>query len=180
MKFTSTLLSVLVAVLTASSSNNNVEAFSLRMSSSVRFTPPPKSVLSLRLASATAMPETTTYSSYQTDNKKTKTLALVTFDLDDSLYPIEPVLADANRAFSAAMERYGYSIDPEDIVRVGKQIREAAGPAGVSMSHTEVRLQAIKEEMRRVMYEKKLRECAQDWATEVESLTAPLKNSAKK
>ena len=116
----------------------------------------------------------------QSSRKKTKTLALVTFDLDDSLYPIEPVLSDANRAFSAAMERYGYSIDPEDIVRVGKAIREAAGPAGVSMTHTEVRLQAIKEEMRRVMYEKKLKECAEDWATEVESLTAPLKDSAKK
>jgi putative hydrolase of the HAD superfamily len=78
------------------------------------------------------------------------------------------------------MEKYGYSIDPEDIVRAGKAIREAAGPAGVGMTHTEVRLQAIKEEMRRVMYEKKLKECAEDWATEVESLTAPLKDSAKK
>lgn len=147
--------------------------------SSVRFTPPPKSVLSLRLASATAIPETSA-STKRHSNTKTKTLALVTFDLDDSLYPIEPVLSDANRAFSAAMEKYGYSIDPEDIVRVGKAIREAAGPAGVGMTHTEVRLQAIKEEMRRVMYEKKLKECAEDWATEVESLTAPLKNSAKK
>lgn len=158
--------------------NYHVESFSLQMSS-VRFTPPPKSVLSLRLASSTAMPETVA-APYHPNKQKTKTLALVTFDLDDSLYPIEPVLSDANRAFSSAMERYGYSIDPEDIVRVGKQIREAAGPAGVSMSHTEVRLQAIKEEMRRVMYEKKLQECADDWATEVESLTSPLKASAKK
>jgi hypothetical protein len=48
------------------------------------------------------------------------------------------------------------------------------------MSHTEVRLKAIKKEMERVMFEKKLKECAEDWATEVSSLTAPLKNSAKK
>jgi putative hydrolase of the HAD superfamily len=78
------------------------------------------------------------------------------------------------------MERYGYSIDPETIVSVGKKIRKDAGNDGVSMTHTEVRLQAIKEEMRRVLYEKKLKECADDWATEVESLTAPLKDSAKK
>ena len=165
-------------VVSAALCNNHVGAFSLHMSS-VRFTPPPKSVLSLRLASATAIPETSAPTN-QRSNTKTKTLALVTFDLDDSLYPIEPVLSDANRAFSAAMGKYGYSIDPEDIVRVGKAIREAAGPAGVGMTHTEVRLQAIKEEMRRVMYEKKLKECAEDWATEVESLTAPLKDSAKK
>jgi hypothetical protein len=176
MKYTSTLLSVTVAFF-ATYNTYHVDAFSMQMS--LRFSPPPKSVLSLRLASATAMPETWS-GTHQSNKKKTKNLALVTFDLDDSLYPIEPVLSDANRAFSAAMERYGYSIDPEDIVKVGKAIREAAGPAGVSMSHTEVRLQAIKEEMRRVLYEKKLRECAQDWATEVESLTAPLKDSAKK
>jgi len=128
------------------------------------------------------MPETAAANGKESSSQKKtkKTLGLITFDLDDSLYPIEPVLSDANRAFSSAMKRYGYSIDPEDIVKVGKQIREDAGAAGVSMTHTEVRLQAIKKEMERVMYEKKLKECAQDWATEVESLTAPLKNSAKK
>jgi FMN phosphatase YigB (HAD superfamily) len=125
------------------------------------------------------MPETTAANG-SSSQKKTKTLGLITFDLDDTLYPIEPVLSDANKAFSAAMERFGYSIDPEDIVKVGKQIREDAGAAGVSMSHTEVRLKAIKKEMERVMFEKKLKECAEDWATEVSSLTAPLKNSAKK
>eukprot|EP00571_Detonula_confervacea_P016439 CAMPEP_0172302834 /NCGR_PEP_ID=MMETSP1058-20130122/4485_1 /TAXON_ID=83371 /ORGANISM="Detonula confervacea, Strain CCMP 353" /LENGTH=426 /DNA_ID=CAMNT_0013013467 /DNA_START=38 /DNA_END=1318 /DNA_ORIENTATION=+ len=175
-----------------------VEAFSLRMqsvklpsplrsvasppppstSSSLRFTPPSKSVLSVRLATASA----TTESAPSTETpSKTKTLGLLTFDLDDSLYPIDPVLQDANEIFVQTMSNYGYNLEPNDIVEAGKRIREEAGPiAGKAMSHTEVRLEAIRREMERKMIEKKLQECAEDWATEVESLTAPIRNSAEK
>lgn len=46
------------------------------------------------------------------------------------------------------MARYGYSIEPQDIVEAGKRIREEAGPvAGAAMSHTEVRMGAIRREM---------------------------------
>lgn len=79
---------------------------------------------------------------------KPTTLGLLTFDLDDSLYPIGPVLADANGVFVETMAQYGYSIEPQDIVNTGKRIREEAGPiAGAAMSHTEVRLNAIRHEM---------------------------------
>jgi len=79
------------------------------------------------------------------------------------------------------MLNYGYALEPNDIVESGKRIREEAGPiAGTAMSHTEVRLEAIRREMERKMLEKKLQECAEDWATEVESLTAPIRNSAAK
>lgn len=142
---------------------------------SLRFKPPPKSVLSLRLASAAT-------EVFQTTSASTKkaTLGLLTFDLDDSLYPIEPVLSDANKVFVETMANYGYSIDQQDIVEAGKRIRESAGTAGAAMSHTDVRLEAIRSEMERNMLEKKLAECAEDWATEVKDLTAPLKESAKK
>lgn len=150
---------------------------------SLKFTSPPKSVLSLRLASATAVPAAEQAPAATTpsdSSKKTKTLGLITFDLDDSLYPIDPVLSDANKAFSTAMKNYGYDINPEEIVEMGIKVREEAGPAGTAMSHTEVRLEAIRREMEQKMLEKKLMECAKDWATEVESLTAPLKRSAEK
>jgi putative hydrolase of the HAD superfamily len=111
---------------------------------------------------------------------KQGTLGLLTFDLDDSLYPIDPVLKDANNVFVKKMANYGYSINPQDIVEAGKRIRASAGKNGVAMSHTDVRLKAIRSEMERKMLEKKLAECAEDWATEVRYLTAPLKESAKK
>ena len=99
---------------------------------------------------------------------------------DDSLYPIEPVLNDANKVFVDMMGKYGYNLGINDIVEAGKKIREEAGPiAGTAMSHTEVRMEAIRREMERKMLEKKLQECAEDWATEVESLTTPLRHSAE-
>lgn len=115
-------------------------------------------------------------------NTKTKTLGLLTFDLDDSLYPIAPVLHDANTVFVQTMANYGYdNLNPNDIVECGKRIREEAGPiAGLALSHTQVRLEAIRREMERHMLTKKLQECASDWATEVTSLTSPIKQSAEK
>jgi FMN phosphatase YigB (HAD superfamily) len=182
---------------------NHVEAFSLRMttdippplrsvasappsstSSSLRFKPPPKAVLSTRLAAATTI-EASPYAPPSTADddapRKTKTLGLLTFDLDDSLYPIAPVLHDANEIFVRIMSDYGYDLDQDDIVEAGKRIRAEAGPvAGAAMSHTEVRLEAIRREMERLMLEQKLRECAADWATEVHSLTSPVRQSAER
>lgn len=146
-------------------------------SSSLRSSSPTKSALSLRLMTAAAA-LSETESSSETP-QKTKTLGLITFDLDDSLYPIEPVLHEANEIFVKAMENYGYSLNTNDIVEAGKKIREEAVD-GTAMSHTEVRLEAIRREMERAMLERKLEECAEDWATEVESLTAPIRNSAEK
>lgn len=41
----------------------------------------------------------------------------------------------------------GYSIKPQDIVDAGKRIREEAGPVGAAMTHTDVRMKAIRCEM---------------------------------
>lgn len=132
-------------------------------------------------AAAVAADASTADHGTSTPTTPTKTLGLLTFDLDDSLYPIEPVLHDANTVFVKTMANYGYNLDPNDIVEAGKRIREEAGPiAGLAMSHTEVRLEAIRREMERKMLEKKLQECASDWATEVTSLTAPIRRSAEK
>jgi len=149
--------------------------------SSLRITPTYKSVLSRRLSTASAIELDPSVDTDTDTPSKTKTLGLLTFDLDDSLYPIEPVLHDANKIFVQTMANYGYNLEPNDIVEAGKRIREEAGPiAGKAMSHTEVRMEAIRQEMERKMLEKKLQECADDWATEVESLTAPIRDSAAK
>jgi FMN phosphatase YigB (HAD superfamily) len=161
---------------------NRAEAFSPRLR-------PPESFSSCRphaaSASSTAVDEPATSSPSRADGtpgkKRTRTLGLLTFDLDDSLYPIAPVLHDANSAFVRAMANYGYDLGPDAIVESAARIRAEAGPAaGSALSHTAVRLLAIRREMERKMVEKKLRECAEDWATEVSSLTGPVRMSAER
>ena len=58
------------------------------------------------------------------------------------------MLADANEVFVETVAQYGYSILPEDIVDAGKRVREEAVPvAGAAMTHTKVRMEAIRREM---------------------------------
>ncbi|KAL7551295.1 hypothetical protein ACHAWF_017574 [Thalassiosira exigua] len=133
------------------------DAFSLRMTSSdlppplrpMAASPPPSSALRLAPPAASASPTVVaTRAPTKPRRSAPRSLGLITFDLDDSLYPIEPVLADANEVFAKTVAEYGYSIKPQDIVEAGRRVREEAGPvAGAAMSHTEVRMAAIKMEM---------------------------------
>jgi len=120
-------------------------------------------------------------------NAKTEsqTLGLLTFDLDDTLYPIGPVEQDANDAFVKAMGTYGFKgLERDDIVRAAKQIREEIGkedPAAAAiLTHTEVRELAIRQKMEEITMIEKLQACADDWATPVESLSALVVQNAKK
>lgn len=113
--------------------------------------------------------------------KKKKTLGLLTFDLDDSLYPIAPVLEEANKAFARAMEGFGFlGIQPSDIVETSRQIREEDPKKFVMMTHTEIRKLAIRREMEKVILQRKLQETADDWATPVSDLSPIVVNFAKK
>ena len=127
-----------------------------------------------------------------TKKKKKKKLGLITFDLDDTLYPIAPVLDEANTAFSTAMSNFGYvDIQPSDIVEAGKQIRAQISPKDdgadgsdplkpSTVNHKEIRLAAIRKEMEEFILKTKLRQTAEDWATEIDSLTTPVRKSAEK
>ncbi len=144
--------------------------------------------------SSPSSPSTTNESQKKKKKKKgkKKRLGLVTFDLDDTLYPIAPVLDEANAAFSAAMSNFGYvDIRPSDIVETGKEIRanlatggddndasssssssSSSSPAGVpdplrprTVNHKEIRMAAIRKEMERFILNTKLRQTAADWAT---------------
>ena len=142
---------------------------------------------------AAADDTTTPSSSSTTTKKKKKKLGLITFDLDDTLYPIAPVLDEANAAFSTAMGNFGYvDIQPSDIVEAGKMIRaqvsgEDGGDAGgidplkpTTVNHKEIRMAAIRKEMEEFILKTKLKQTALDWATDVDDLTAPVRKSAEK
>jgi hypothetical protein len=132
---------------------------------------------------STTMP---TPASSSKNNHKKKKLGLITFDLDDTLYPIAPVIEEANRAFARSMESFGYgdNIRPQDIVDIGAQIREeiaATDPVTAAvLTHTEIRRLAIRREMERITLARKLKACADDWATPVSSLSPIVVQHAKK
>lgn len=120
-------------------------------------------------------------------NSKAKTtkLGLLTFDLDDTLYPLAPVIEEANEAFSRAMEKYGFpGIQPADInsssIQIRQEMAKSDPQAAAILSHTEVRKLAIRKEMEAVMLQRKLEDCASDWATNVDSLGPAVVESAKK
>lgn len=76
-----------------------------------------------------------------------KKLGLLTFDLDDTLFPIGPVVSEANAAMVRTMARLGY----DDATSLGvsshsKQIRkEITSP----ITYTELRKRSIQRELRR-------------------------------
>lgn len=116
---------------------------------------------------------------------KTQKLGLLTFDLDDTLYPIATVVEDANNAFVEAMEKYGFpGLDAFDIVNTGKAVREEIAKEdperAAALTHTEIRELAIRREMEKVILNRKLQETADDWATPVDSLTKIVRTHAEK
>lgn len=122
--------------------------------------------------------------SAETSKSKVKSLGLLTFDLDDTLYPIAQIVTDANAAFVTAMERFGFEgVDAFDIVNTGKEVREelhAVDPEkAAGLTHTEIREMAIRREMERIILARKLQECADDWATSVDSLSPIVRKPAE-
>jgi FMN phosphatase YigB (HAD superfamily) len=115
---------------------------------------------------------------------KSKKVTMITFDLDDTLYPIATILNEANSAFARAMEKFGFdNIEPNDIVETGKKIREKMAETdpvdAACLTHTEIRRLAIREEMEKIVYQRKLEACAEDWATQVSSLSPLVVQNAK-
>lgn len=124
-------------------------------------------------------------SSSNNNKEETQTLGLLTFDLDDTLYPIAPVEAAANEALVKSMEQYGFEgLEPDDIVKACKAIRDEMGKQdpqkAAALTYAEVRELAIRQEMEKVVTKNKLIACADDWATPVESLSSLVVANAKK
>uniref|UniRef100_A0A7S3PWG9 Haloacid dehalogenase-like hydrolase n=1 Tax=Chaetoceros debilis TaxID=122233 RepID=A0A7S3PWG9_9STRA len=180
-------LSLTLASITLISSSTQSHAFSVRSSTSslsIR-----NAVHTERQASASVM-MTTTESSVESDDTpetqgKSNQLAILTFDLDDTLYPISTIIDEANSAFARSMKQFGFDdIVPSDIVETGKRIRsemaEIDPERSACLTHTETRQLAIREEMEKIEYQRKLQACADDWATNVSSLSPLVVENAKK
>lgn len=119
-----------------------------------------------------------------TPTPKTKRLGLLTFDLDDTLYPVAPVISEANEAFAKAMNTFGFEgIQPGDILDTGRQMREeiaAEDPKkAAALSHTEIRMMAIRRQMETVIFMRSLEDIAADWATPVSSLSPIIVKNAQ-
>ena len=81
------------------------------------------------------------------------------------------------------MTRYGFEgLSAIDIVNTGKQVREEIAKTdpekAAALTHTEIRELAIRKEMEKIILKRKLQETADDWATQVESLSPIVRNQA--
>lgn len=92
-------------------------------------------------------------SAYSIDNQslRHKTLDLLTFDLDDTIFPIGPVVQDANVAMIQALTGFGYTeANNDEIVSASKRIRSELRQAGNVLSYTDLRKQSIQREIMRL------------------------------
>mmetsp|Transcript_54529 Transcript_54529/g.162920 ORF Transcript_54529/g.162920 Transcript_54529/m.162920 type:complete len:444 (-) Transcript_54529:493-1824(-) len=102
---------------------------------------------------------------------------LLTWDLDDTLYPLTPVIGRANIAFSMMMSKLGYTdVSPRDISRTVKEIRSEYNddPELFPPTYVQLRTKAIRREMVRFITRKNLEAVAVDEGTDVEKLTGPI------
>ena len=78
------------------------------------------------------------------------TLALLTFDLDDTLFPCGPVVAEANEAMIASIVSHGYpSITNEDVLAATKAIRNELRKTDTPITYTNLRIAAIQSQLER-------------------------------
>jgi len=97
-----------------------------------------KSSSSTRMLSAAA-------TSTQAETEITPRLALLTFDLDDTLFPIGPVIQDANNAMIRAMHRLGYTKSTnKNILKHTTAIRKSIKHP---ITYTSLRMRAIQAEL---------------------------------
>ena len=80
-----------------------------------------------------------------------KKLDFLTFDLDDTIFPIGPVVAEANEAMISRLHAFGYTeADNNEIVAASKEIRNELREAGEVLTYTDLRKQSIRREIMRL------------------------------
>eukprot|EP00986_Skeletonema_menzelii_P003787 scaffold1212_cov149-Skeletonema_menzelii.AAC.5 len=79
-----------------------------------------------------------------------KRLHLLTFDLDDTIFPIGPVVAEANDAMISRLQTFGYNANNDEIIAASKQIRNELRQAGEALTYTDLRKQSIRREIMRL------------------------------
>ena len=76
---------------------------------------------------------------------------LITFDLDDTIFPVGPVVADANKALFRHLESLGCKTTQEEYIKATKDIRKAL--AGKAITYTELRKRAIRSVLKKHLSE---------------------------
>ena len=79
-----------------------------------------------------------------------KDLHLLTFDLDDTVFPITPVVQDANSMMIRALNSFGYEANNDEIIAASKRIRRELRERGEEITYTTLRKKSIRCEMERV------------------------------
>lgn len=78
-------------------------------------------------------------------------LHLITFDLDDTIFPIGPVVAEANDAMILRLQTFGYTdASNDEIVAASKRIRTELREAGEELTYSDLRKQSIRREIMRL------------------------------
>ena len=72
---------------------------------------------------------------------------LITFDLDDTLFPVGPVIQYANNALFNHLNQLGYPIIEDDFLMSTKHIRTSLAKEGIVITYSELRMRAIRREM---------------------------------
>jgi putative hydrolase of the HAD superfamily len=74
---------------------------------------------------------------------------LITFDLDDTIFPVAPVVADANKALFKHLKSLGCETTQDEYVKTTKEIRVELAKDDKVITYTELRKRAIRAELER-------------------------------
>jgi FMN phosphatase YigB (HAD superfamily) len=79
-------------------------------------------------------------------------LHLLTFDLDDTIFPIDPVIRDANDAMIQTLHSLGFDgACNDEIIAASKRIRHELRMHGEAITYTDLRKRSIQSEMERLV-----------------------------
>ncbi|KAL3799118.1 hypothetical protein HJC23_002246 [Cyclotella cryptica] len=108
----------------------------------------PRSPLQNRLAFTSAESSNTANENIDTSNNE---LHLLTFDLDDTIFPIDPVIRDANSVMIQTLHSLGFhGACNNEIISASKRIRQELKMAGDAVTYTELRKRSIRREIERL------------------------------
>eukprot|EP00536_Pseudo-nitzschia_multiseries_P005569 jgi/Psemu1/303441/fgenesh1_kg.105_\ len=76
---------------------------------------------------------------------------LITFDLDDTIFPVGPVVADANKALFQHLKELGCDTTQDEYLKTTKAIRNELSKENKAITYTELRKRAIRSELKRFL-----------------------------
>mmetsp|Transcript_21889 Transcript_21889/g.46018 ORF Transcript_21889/g.46018 Transcript_21889/m.46018 type:complete len:336 (-) Transcript_21889:226-1233(-) len=78
---------------------------------------------------------------------------LITFDLDDTIFPVSPVVADANKALFRHLKDLGCDTTQDEYLKTTKSIRNELSRENKVITYTELRKRAIRTELNKFLQE---------------------------